>query len=158
MNKEGFLKDVTNWNNHRILLWKALENTSGKVVEFGSGDGSTAYLREYCKNNNREFLTFDNNQEWCEKTGSKFVANWDEINLTDVDVLLIDHAPGERRWVDIERYSKIAKVIVIHDAEPAATGYMLDRIWYLFPYRINTETTGAWATLVSNFFSEEAWK
>ena len=158
MKKEEFLKEVSNWNNHKYLLWEALIRTKGKVVEFGSGFGSTPSLRQYCSENNREFLTFDNNLEWCQKTNSTFVSNWDDINLTDIDVLLIDHAPGERRYIDIQKYSLIAKVIVIHDSEPKAKDYMLDKIWNLFPYRINIETEGAWATLVSNFVHKEAWK
>ena len=36
MKKEEFLKGCANWDNHRFLLWPALEATKGLVVEFGS--------------------------------------------------------------------------------------------------------------------------
>jgi len=158
MTKDEFLKDVGNWSNHRYLLWEALEKTTGRVVEFGSGEGSTKFLSKYCQDNKRDFLSFDSNLEWANNTGAQFISNWDRLDLQNIDVLLIDHAPGERRWIDIEKYKDIAKVIVIHDSEPSGHGYMLDKIWHLFPYRIDTETTGAWATLVSNHFKKETWE
>lgn len=154
MNKQEFIGQITNWNNHRTLLWQALKNTTGKVVEFGCGEGSTEILRTYCKENGREFISFDSNKEWADKFNSKFVEDWDKLDITDIDVLFIDHAPGERRHIDMEKYSTIAKVIVIHDSEPEAPGYMLDKIWHLFPYKLDWVVPGgAWTTLVSNHFN-----
>ena len=159
MTKEEFLKGVANWNNHLYLLWPALEATKGKVVEFGCGDGSTNQLHQYCKDTNRKLESYDFNKEWVEKYRHLESDNhklyhapdWDAVNLTEVDVLLIDHSPGERRWEDIKKYANVAKYIVIHDSEPAATGYMLNKIWGLFKYRKDYKTDGAWATVVSNF-------
>lgn len=159
MTKKEFLKDVQNWNNHLYCLWPALYHTSGNVVEFGMGEGSTNQLHNYCSHNNRNLESYDFNKEWADKyrhlessTHKIFHApDWDAVSLTEVDVLLIDHSPGERRWEDVKKYANIAKIIVIHDSEPAATGYMLSKIWHLFKYRKDHETIGAWATVVSNF-------
>ena len=46
MKKEDFLKDVANWDNHRFLLWPALEATTGEVIEMGMGQGSTPFLHQ----------------------------------------------------------------------------------------------------------------
>ena len=56
MNQMEFLKNLQadNNDNHRVLLWKALECTKGEVVEWGAGWGSTEYLRSYCKIFERE--------------------------------------------------------------------------------------------------------
>lgn len=158
MTKEEFLDGVANWNNHLYLLWPALEATQGNVVEFGIGDGSTKQLHEYCEGK-RELRSYENNLEWLDKFRHLetkdhkffFTKHWDDVELDSIDVLLIDHAPGERRWEDIKKYANIAKYIIIHDSEPAATGYMLDKIWHLFKYRKDYKTEGAWATIVSNF-------
>lgn len=158
MTKEEFLKDVNAGCSHRELLWLALEKTKGSVVELGSGFGSTEYLRKYCKENNREFVSVDNNTEWCEKTGAIYISNWDDFEILDADVLLIDHAPGERRHIDIARFANVAKVIIIHDSEPEATGYMLDKIWHLFPYKIDHKFDNAMTSLVSNHFNKETWE
>lgn len=161
MTKEEFLTGVANWDNHRICLWPALEATKGLVVEFGAGHGSTPFLHRYCKDNNREFLSYDYSREWADKfkdLGTEHVKNWDDVNLNMIDVLLIDQAPGERRWIDIKKFANIAKIIVIHDSEPAATGYMLNKIWHLFKFRIDYKTDGAWASAVSNFVDLTKWQ
>jgi hypothetical protein len=161
MTKKEFLKDCANWDNHRHLLWPALEATSGDVIEMGMGAGSTPFLHQYCEDNVRKLYSYDNSTEWakrfidlkspCHHVGA--VVSWDEISETHPapDVVLIDHAPGERRYIDVQRYANSAKILVIHDSEPAATGYMMDKIWHLFKYRIDWKTEGAWATAVSNF-------
>src|SRR4051812_43871707 len=122
MTKEEFLKDVANWSNHRHLLWPALEATKGNVVEFGCGEGSTPYLQRYCIDTKRMFFSFENNFQWAKKCGSTFIRSWEDVTPMNIDVLLIDHAPGERRWIDIEKYKDEAKIIVIHDSEEHGGG------------------------------------
>lgn len=165
MTKEEFLKDVQGWDNHRYLLWPALEATKGDVVEMGMGSGSTPFLHEYCTD--RRLFSYDNNAEWLNnfvnlRSGMhqiSFISDWDNVSKQHpkVDVLLIDHAPGERRHIDVQLFANKAKIIVIHDSEPAATGYLMDRIWPLFKYRKDHESPGAWATAVSNFIDVSKW-
>jgi len=161
MTKEEFIKDVANWDNHRHLLWPALEATTGEVIEMGMGQGSTPFLHEYCKDAGRKLFSYDGNLEWAMKFQEMItdghrvlhVHNWDDVSMRhpSPDVVLIDHAPGERRYIDVQRFANTAKIIVIHDSEPAATGYMMNKIWHLFKYRKDFVTGGAWATAVSNF-------
>lgn len=155
MTREEFLHDATNNDlNHRILLWEAMQLTDGNVVEFGSGHGSTPYLRPYCKETNREFESYDNNKDWCSATGATLVENneWDKLNITDVDVLFIDHAPGEDRKFQIQKYKDIAKILVIHDTEPPADhGYQTRQHYPQFKYWVEIRSNGAWCTMVSNY-------
>lgn len=162
MTKEEFLEGVTNNDlDHRILLWEALELTkSGLVVEFGSGHGSTPYLRQYCQFNSpgfsaRPFLSFDHNKQWAEATGATLVENadWENLKIAgDISVLFIDHAPGERRKEDLVKYKDLAEIIVIHDTEPPADhGYQCRQHFQLFKYCVEVKTNGAWATMLSNF-------
>ena len=154
MTKDKFLEGVNNNDLcHRILLIEALQLTAGKVIEFGSGHGSTPYLRKYCVESDREFQSFDNNKEWADATGATMVpdANWSGLQLTNIDVLFVDHAPGEDRQVQIEKYKDSAKIIVIHDTEPPADhGYNTRRLYPAFKYWVEVRTNGAWATMVSN--------
>ncbi len=39
----------TGWNNHLPLVYLALKETNGSIVEMGMGDGSTRQLAEYAK-------------------------------------------------------------------------------------------------------------
>ena len=163
MKQSDFLQKVENWNNHLPLLWMALEATSESdlpVIEFGSGDGSTKYLKQYCEDSNRKFLSYDYNKEWAEKTGSTWVSNWEIADIyTPCSVILVDESPGENRYKTIEKFMDKATILVVHDSEAEATGYMLDKIWHLFKYRVNlkSEINGAEATAISNFFDVTSW-
>lgn len=147
-----FLKDVKNWDNHRPLLWWALKQTEDStlpILEMGCGEGSTPYLQDYSYRTGRPLISYDNNKDWAEKYNAIYVKDWNAVQHPNYSVVLIDHAEGERRWIDIQQLSNKADYIVIHDSEPAATGYMLYKIWHLFPFRRDLKTDGAWATIVS---------
>lgn len=124
----------------------------GKVIEMGSGFGSTPYLREYCETFGRNFQSFENHPDWAKKTGSTLIHNWQYIDATGASVLFIDHAPGERRKIDIQRFKDLAVILVVHDTEPAADhGYQMRQHLEKFKYKAELKTQGAWATIVSNF-------
>lgn len=156
--EKKFLENIENWCNHRPLLWKALLSTEGDVCEMGCGYGSTPFLRDYCEAHNRKFITLESSKEWSIKFQSEYVEDWEQYAHKYYDVLLIDHAAGERRHIDIANLKDKAKIMVIHDSEPAATGYMLDKIWHLFKFRCDLKTDGAWASAVSNFVDVSKWK
>ena len=155
MNKKDFLANLDGTSNHRILLWEALELTpGGKVVEFGSGHGSTPYLTEYCKDAAREFISYENNADWAAKTGSNLIHDWNKIPQQTCDVLLIDHAPGETRHEAIPKNKDAATIIVVHDTEFAADhGYNMRQHFNDFKsvVEMNVKEGGAGATMLSNF-------
>lgn len=147
-----FIENVQNWDNHRPLLWWALKKTKGQiepVLEMGCGEGSTPYLMQYLKTDKRKLISYDYDKEWADKYNANHVTNWDAIEHENYSVILIDHSPGERRHLDVIKLANKCDYMIIHDSEPAATGYMLDKVWHLFPYRRNLKTEGAWATIVS---------
>ena len=147
-----FIENVQNWDNHRPLLWWALKETKGQtepVLEMGCGEGSTPYLMQYLKTDKRKLISYDYSKEWADKYNANYVTDWDAIEHENYSVILIDHSPGERRHLDVIKLANKCDYMIIHDSEPAATGYMLDKVWHLFPYRRNLKTEGAWATIVS---------
>lgn len=153
----GFLENLSNWSNHRPILLLALTLTEGSVLELGSGEGSTQYLRNYCKEKTRSFETCDNNKEWCEKTGAEHIEDWDKlvncVAALSYGVIFIDHAPGERRALDTISLAYAADILVLHDTEEGGAGdYGWDIAWPHFKYRLNYNRLGggAGATAVSN--------
>lgn len=158
----NILKAVTgNWNNHLPLLLLGLQlskrGDSIDVLELGSGEGSTPLLRQYCKDQRLIFQSFDNNQEWCNKTGASYINNWDDLiqkaKQHYCGLIFIDHAPGERRHLDAIALANAADVLVLHDTEEGGAGnYMWEKAWPHFKFRLNYNRTGggAGATLVSN--------
>lgn len=159
----NFLGSVTgNWNNHLPLLILGLQlskrgETGFDVLELGSGEGSTPLLRQYSQDQQLNFQSYDNNIDWCEKTGACIALDWD-ILVTLLakkhhGLIFIDHAPGERRHLDAIALANAADILVLHDTEEEGAGnYMWDKAWLHFKYRLNYNKTGggAGATAVSN--------
>lgn len=158
MTQEYFLKDIDTWCNHRVLLWEALELTKDSsfgVCEFGAGHGSTPFLRQYCADANRTFVSYENDKEWADKCGSTFINNFLTSDIyTQYSVVLIDFAPGEHRHEAVAILKDLARIIVIHDSEVGGSGnYMYEKIYPLFKYRKDYNITegGAGATMLSNY-------
>lgn len=159
MKKQFF--NFTNWDNYKPLLYKALQITDGDVIEMGMGDGSTKLLHDYCQSKKRNLFSFDSNEDWTKKykpleTKSHTISvihEWDNVHTIhpNPSVVLIDHAPGERRHIDVEKYKDINGIIVIHDTEPEADhGYQMSKVFPLFKYVTHFKSDGAWASAVSN--------
>lgn len=167
MIKEEFLSGVSNWDNHRYLLWPALEATNGQVIEMGMGYGSTPFLNKYCKQSQRQLLSFENDKQWFDQISKDFdhkmtlVNFWEHVylNYPKPDVILLDHAPGERRKIDLQRFAETAKIVILHDSEPVADhGYQCRQFFKLYKYKIDFESEGAWASALSNFINVGKWE
>ncbi len=180
MEKNKFLEGVNDWNNHLFLLWEALEATTGDVVEMGCGDGSTRQLHEYCKDNNRVLYSFETESKYMdefiylESPNHKFFSinnDWDKVKdiCPNPSVILIDHAPGERRIVDVKRFCDSAEILVCHDTQPPPTAadYGWEQIWHLFKFKIDLEVdmnyecappdNRTWASAISNTIDVTKW-
>lgn len=121
----------------------------GPVLELGSGWSSTLLLNEMCRAGGRKLRTIDSDMNWLsqfEKLKSQehelvHAADWDiavaDTLHTDWSVIFIDHAPAERRIVDIEELADRAEFIVVHDTEDPTYNYgpTLAKFKYAFEYR-----------------------
>lgn len=164
---EIFQPKMGNFDSHAPLLLKALKLTAGSelpVIEFGMGEGSTPRLAKYLnekEGENRVLLSFENNEDYWERYKpenkihqSILVSEWDDVYVFfqgQASVVFIDHAPGERRIIDIEKIAERCEYLVIHDTETDGAGdYGYEKIWHLFDiidtYRVGDN--GAMATLV----------
>lgn len=162
MTKEKFTYYESNWGSHRPLLWAALEATKHfqlPVLELGCGDNSTPFLKEYCKDNNLELISYDYNQEWAQRFGAVHVTNWDNIPWRkEYGVVLVDESPGEHRKISLSRLHH-CKVVVTHDTEPAADhGYRMRDELKRYKFMIDYSTDGAWASAVSDYIDVTKWE
>lgn len=118
------------WATHQQALVHAVMRTNGSVLEMGCGNYSTPILHEICTLQKRRLISVDNNKEWSDIFISfaneyheiRFIESWDALD-GEYDVVFIDHAPAERRKVDIERFKDKCKIMVIHD-------YLQDHIYH----------------------------
>lgn len=167
MTKEQFLKDLNAWSSHRPLLWQALEATKHlklPVLELGSGQGSTPYLKQYCKDEGLIFHTYESSREWAVTMESEWVMNWDAMTFWDKEfsVCLLDMAPGEYRKKALMKLTN-TNIIVIHDSEPIgwnASDYQVRPLFSKFKYVIDDipkEKGQPWTTALSNTIDVTKW-
>jgi len=172
MTREEFCHGIENWDNYKPLLWEGLQLSQGDIIEMGVGKGSTQLLHDYAIEKRRMLYSFDSNPLWIEKfmmLESEFhfldhcqihcngyaESNWDyphNLVTSDIGLVFIDHAPGERRKIDIALFANKAQIIVAHDTEPSADyGYGMRAAIVKFKYWRDFETLGAWTSIMSNF-------
>lgn len=176
MTREQFISDLSHWNSYLPLLWLALENTTGDVVELGVGDGSTKKLHEYC-HRKRKLFSYESNLEWYRtfeylRAGYGYPdgvihsveyvgKNWEpaiENHRYNIGVLFSDEAPGEMRKYNIAMFAQTAQVIVAHDAEISNDGgYKYSLLKPLFKYTKLHEFPGASTAAFSNFIDVSKW-
>lgn len=162
MTKEYFTQYDSNWHSHRPLLWLALEATKHfklPVLELGCGEGSTPRLQAYCKENDLELLSYDYNLDYAKQYGATHITNWNNLPWRkNYGVVLVDESPGEHRKESIKLLHH-AKVLVVHDTEPAADhGYRMRAELKKYRYFVDYQTDGAWASAVSDFINVTQWE
>jgi len=170
MTREHFISDLSHWNSYLPLLYHALENTTGDVIECGVGDGSTLKLDEYCKLAGRKLYSYESDKEWFFKFDRLQSAhhrlewvghNWQilhEAHRQPIGLLFTDEAPGEMRKYNISMFCNLAQVIVAHDAEPSNDGgYKYSLVKPLFKYTLLHEFPGASTAAFSNFIDVSKW-
>jgi hypothetical protein len=164
-------RKTTGWGygTHMGPLITAAMNTRGPIFEMGCGDFSTILLDAICKTQGRYLLSTDTSKEWLslfldlKSDIHDFVyvpvyeddwqknpkpEKWDEIGNQEWGLVFIDHRPGERRKVDIERFADKSEIIVVHDTEEKGYGY--ESVLTKFKYRYDCKRYNVYTTVVSN--------
>lgn len=114
---------------HQKFLDFYLKNTTGDILELGTGFGSMDIISKY--RDNRRVISVDNNKEWIEKTKEKYpetenhkyiyTDNWNEIIYKLADhkwsVVFIDQSPWEARVLSYCALKDTADYIIIHDVD-----------------------------------------
>lgn len=154
---------VDDYSSHRPLLYTALQNTEGTVVEFGCGYGSTPSIREYCDKTGRRFVSLENNLEWVKNfPKSQYVSpDYSEAKLfMPCGLLFVDNSPGELRKEMLRDYSHSADVLVVHDSEDGAEYvYGMKNVLNTFKFRLDFQPEGNPATTaVSNTIDVSKWQ
>lgn len=169
-------KSTDDFNSHRELLYIALKNTKGIVVEVGMGFGSSPLISWECYEQGRHFEAFETNKDWWEEVSMKAGGDTTVINLVkdystslakyldtkeddSMGLFFIDCAPGEIRKHLIRSYNETAKVIIVHDTEIGAEYvYGMSDVLSKFKYRLDYQPIGKpHTTVVSNSINVCEW-
>jgi len=119
------------YSTHQPVLYEALLRTSGPVIEFGCGLGSTPLLHTFCARQCRELVSLESDEEWLGRF-AEYVApwhmfvhvdNWDNVLMSDeivtshYSLALVDQSPWEARHTTILALRDVVKFIVLHDCD-----------------------------------------
>lgn len=150
-----------NYGTHLGPLIRVMRETSGDVLELGTGVFSTPFLHYTCMLDNRKLVSYENCAKWMRwinyyQSPSHqiiLVDDWDKAEIERPwDVALVDHSPSERRIIDIKRLANYAKFIVVHDtSKQYFHTYQYHLIHPLFKYRKIWKGDTRRADVFSNF-------
>ena len=123
---------------HQPFLEAYVRATSGDVLEFGTGDGSTGLLRMLLQGTGRQLISIEDNKEWLERMISEYppddthkyiyispedgAAHWKNFLATfshprPISILFIDQSPWAARLWTHSALSKHAEYTIIHDVD-----------------------------------------
>lgn len=169
------------WGSHLPILMKVMSLSKGDVLELGAGLYSTPFLYWLCRDQERKFVSFENDFDWwrmvwnikdvtqetmitriIEGAVSCHIADWNDLDLENMgrwSVAFIDHSPSRRRIIDIKALANKADFVVIHDTQRNYKFCDFKQIYPLFRYRYDYDKSIPHTTVLSNFINlEEALK
>lgn len=155
------MKKAAHFSSHLPMLWYALSQTTGAVLELGAGLFSTPFIHYYCIPRGRPVVTVDNQSRWLETVRSFehplhaliLTTDWHLPELEcPFDVVFIDHAPPEQRRIDLLKYASLAQYLVVHDTNGRQDRhYHLREVWPQFKYWRQDGRFFPATTIASNF-------
>ena len=122
---------MDSYNTHQSILGAALLRTTGAVIEFGCGHGSTFILHQFCAEHNRKLVTVESDGAWL-SLFSNLATSQHELILTndweltladsrivgrDYDLAFVDQAPFEARYTTILALKDKVRFILLHDCD-----------------------------------------
>ncbi len=160
------------YGTHMAPLLTTVMHSEGPVLEMGCGDYSTPLLHAVCSATKRLLVTAETDLNWMNlfedlqtpwhhfihvPINSKHTDAWDLVgNDNEWGVVFIDHAPTERRVIDIIRLRARTKIFVAHDTNKSCYNYepVLSSFKYRYVYkRYERQTTIVSDTIdVATFF------
>lgn len=117
----GLRLDATtdDYGSHLPMLRRAVEATTGPILELGCGIFSTPYLAS----TGREVVSVEANPKWLARMRERYARPHHRfVDAVPAEgtfaVALVDHEP-DRRAPDIEALRGRVRIFVVHDVEPA---------------------------------------
>lgn len=128
---------------HQPVLYEMALRTTGPIIEFGCGNGSTDLLHELCKKDGRLLISIDDDAEWLNQFSQKyaddtwhkfffvpgktkennddptrwinFLETHHHITTMNFDLCFIDQNPWLARVETIKKMIQVSKYIILHD-------------------------------------------
>jgi len=149
--------------------------STGDILELGMGMYSTPLLHNLGAHLNRQVVSVETNLEWLKKfiiynstkTHKLYHMSKSELNLYGLNKLwglvLVDHGDAAARSLNVLNFSKLAMIVLIHDAENSSEhmyNYVKNKLRDAYKYSCkyspfsSKEKTSTTSTLIlSNFIN-----
>ena len=138
---------------HQEFLSAYILATSGDIVEFGTGDGSTGLILDLIKNTGRKLVSFENDKQWFDKMISLyppsdnheyvFVSDWQHaisnLDSSAFDVVFIDQNPWEARLMSMKHFQYSDSYIIIHDVDYFPRNKLFGHMISLFEFDFSSD-------------------
>jgi hypothetical protein len=147
--------DTNAYSTHQLFLEAYVRSTSGDVLEFGIGYGSTGLLRHILADSDRMLVSIEDNLEWFTKMQTMYPeranhhyiylqpkedgSHWKEFlasytHPNKVSIAFIDQSPWEARKWTLDTLLDKTEYCMVHDADyfcggadiPGMMGYVTD--------------------------------
>ena len=141
------------YGTHQPILLAACRQTTGPIVELGTGDWSTQLLHDTFPH--RYVISVDNHMEWLAKYVHLSTPNHAFVLVKDYSfyrsmvpragVLFIDFDPGRQRRAILMQEANNADLLICHDTEPTChPDYAWGSCWNEFKFQFHNLVSGRW--------------
>ena len=150
--------------------------STGDVLELGMGMYSTPLLHNLGAHLNRQVVSVETNLEWLNKfiiynstrTHKLYHLSKSELNLYGLNrlwgLVFVDHGDAKARNLNVLNFSKLAMIVIVHDAENASEdlyNYVKNKLRDSFKYSckyspFSSKEKNTWTTstlILSNFIN-----
>lgn len=151
------------YSSHLPLLIRMVMQTTGDVLELGTGMFSTPVLHWMCVPDKRNLVSYESNRKFYELAKQyshkfhtiRYAENFENIEIERPwDVVFIDHEVHEAgdRNRTAKRAANYAKFVILHDTcWRDRRHHHYEEIYPLYKYRYQFHLTRPKTTVVSNF-------
>lgn len=153
------MERIDRGGSHIPVLLELFPSVTGPVLELGAGVHSTPLLSWLCADKGLPFVSYETDAVWAKRiqdaTVPGITTHIDDYANAPIDkpwgMAFIDHAPAERRKVDILRLKDLAAFIVVHDTDPNEEWrYGFEDVFPQFRYRKDYTNHSPHTTVLSN--------
>lgn len=155
--------------SHIPVLIKVMQNSTGGVLELGTGFNSTPVLHWLCNEMGRRLDSYESSRAFHRAAWNynndfhkvHLIEDWDTLPVDKHwGVVFIDHAPGKRRVEEMMRFANNADYVIVHDTEAKSDWhYNFTKGFPNYKYRYDYTKAYPHTSILSNFKDPaELWK
>ena len=119
------------YSTHRPFLKFYVQQTTGDIIEFGTGHGSTGFIMDLIKGSPRKLISVESDPKWFEDMKKAYpeneqhqyilVKDWKDFlsqaPKENYSIVFIDQSPWEARKWTLDHFKDTAEYVIIHDVD-----------------------------------------